>query len=151
MDWSGRSVTLVNFHTLATGTLWPHGVRRSFAQRDEALQALADFVAVRSADVPVIVAGDANVTQLNEAYQTLTAVMADSWREAGWGFGHTFPGPIGDGIDYAQISFLRVPFWLVRIDYIFHSSQWTTASMRMAEFNGGSDHRGLVADFVLAE
>lgn len=151
MDWQGSSVTLVNFHTVATGTLWPRWVRHSFENREQALQHLADFVAAQAEFEPVIVAGDANITALNDAYKTLTTVMTDSWVEAGQGLGHTFPGPISEGNDYAQISFFRVPYWLVRIDYIFHTQQWATVAIRLADFNGGTDHRGIIAEFVLVE
>jgi endonuclease/exonuclease/phosphatase (EEP) superfamily protein YafD len=151
LDWQGTDVTLVNFHTLPTGTLWPRWVRRSFEYREADLQSLANFAATQSQFGPVILAGDANVTHLNDAYKSLSAQMQDVWIEAGAGLGHTFPGPIEEDNTYASISFFRIPYWLVRIDYIFASDHWQPNSTWLAEFNGGSDHRGVVTELVLLD
>ena len=151
LDWMGDKVTLVNFHTLPTGTLWPRSVRRSFERRGQDLKTLADFAEQQSEFGPLIVAGDANVTHLNEAYKVLTAVLQDAWMQAGSGIGHTFPGPIDEDSAYARISFFRIPYWLVRIDYIFTSTHWQADSTWLAEFSGGSDHRGVVTELVLVE
>ncbi len=151
MDWMGEGLTLVNFHTLPTGTLWPRWVRRSFERREADLQILADFSAQQSEAGPLIVAGDANVTQLNEGYKLLADVLQDVWMQAGRGLGHTFPGPIYSDSSYARISLFRLPHWLVRIDYIFASQQWHVQSAHLAEFGGGTDHRGVVTDLVLVD
>ncbi len=151
LDWQGTEVTLVNFHTLPTGTLWPRWVRRSFELREADLQSLADFAANQSQFGPLLVAGDANVTHLNEAYKSLAAQLQDVWIEAGSGIGHTFPGPIEEDNTYASISFFRIPHWLVRIDYIFASEHWQANSTWLADFTGGSDHRGVVTELVLLD
>jgi len=151
LEWLGQEVTLVNFHTLSTGTLWPRWVRRTFERRGEDLKALADFAEQQSEIGPLIVAGDANATHLNEAYKYLAEILLDTWMQAGSGIGHTFPGPVDEDSSYARISFFRIPYWLVRIDYIFTSSHWQTESTWLAEFSGGSDHRGVVTELVLID
>lgn len=151
LEWMDQEVILVNFHTLPTGTLWPRSVRHSFDRRGRDLKALADFAEQQSEFGPLIVAGDANATHLNEAYKYLAAVLQDTWMQTGTGIGHTFPGPINEDSSYARISFFRLPYWLVRIDYIFASSHWQTDATWLAEFSGGSDHRGVVTELVLVE
>jgi endonuclease/exonuclease/phosphatase family metal-dependent hydrolase len=42
-----------------------------------------------------------------------------------------------------------VPLWLVRIDYIFHSPDFVTASAVVTRSAGRSDHRGVLATLVL--
>jgi endonuclease/exonuclease/phosphatase (EEP) superfamily protein YafD len=37
----------------------------------------------------------------------------------------------------------------MRIDYIFHSSHWSTVDAHTAPFDGVSDHRGVVAELKL--
>jgi endonuclease/exonuclease/phosphatase (EEP) superfamily protein YafD len=151
LDWMGQEITLVNFHTVSTGTVWPRWVRRTFERREEDLKSLADFAEQQSEVGPVIVAGDANATHLNEAYKFLADVLQDTWMETGSGIGHTFPGPVTDESSFARISLFRIPYWLVRIDYIFASAHWQSEASWLAEFNGGSDHRGILTDLVLVD
>jgi len=151
LDWMGQEIALVNFHTVSTGSVWPRWVRRTFERREEDLKSLADFAEEQSKSGPVIVAGDANATHLNEAYKFLANVLQDTWMESGSGIGNTFPGPVTDDSSFARISLFRIPYWLVRIDYIFASAHWQSEATWLAEFNGGSDHRGVVSELVLLD
>jgi vancomycin resistance protein VanJ len=93
---------------------------------------LAD-AARRAAEVtgPVIVVGDLNAGDLSRGYARMASVLGDAFREAGCGFGFTFPvGLIVAGV--------RIPGPLVRIDYIFHSAQFATLEARVG--CGSSDH-----------
>lgn len=146
MEWEGQAVTLINFHALSTGGLSPGLVRYTTRERLETMSLLADFVAGESG--PLIVAGDANTTRLNVPYKLLDAELDDAWWEAGWGLGHTFPGRINSDDWFTQVSFFFIPHWLVRIDHVFYSAQFQASAAALAEFNGGSDHRGLVTDLV---
>ncbi|MEX2144623.1 MAG: endonuclease/exonuclease/phosphatase family protein [Anaerolineales bacterium] len=146
MDWEGRLVTLVNIHAVSTGSPWPGLVRYTTRERLAALSALADFVAEQ--DGPVIVAGDANTTRLNKPYKLLDAVLDDAWWEAGWGLGHTFPGRVEPDDWFTRVSFIVIPHWLVRIDHIFYSAPFQARNAALADFYGGSDHRGLVTELV---
>jgi len=102
---------------------------------------IADFAREKKA---VIVGGDTNVAPLSNAYKIFTSDLSDSWREAGFGLGHSFPGSSIPGSSRPKILGIPVPKWLVRIDYIFHSNDWRAVSARMAQFDGVSDHRGIV-------
>lgn len=149
MDWNGQAVTLVNFHTRSTGNIWPRWVRRTFGDRLVALGGLADFAATEQGLGPIVVAGDANETQLNDGYKQLAGVLTDAWLAAGRGLGHTFPGPVEAGDNVTRVSLFLVPHWLVRIDYVFYSSQWQASDAWLAGVYGGTDHRGVVTELVL--
>jgi len=149
MELDGKAITLVNFHTVPTGSIWPRRVVGTFKDRENDLQALANFATSQKQIGPLIVAGDANVTRLNEAYKSLAGVLEDAWLQAGFGFGHSFPGPYEEGNSYAQISFFRIPYWLVSIDYIFYSNEFEAIETWMGVFYGGSDHRSVVTEIAL--
>ena len=149
MDMGGEVITLINFHTIPTGSLWPRRVIGTFEDRENDLEALAKFAASQKLISPLIVAGDANVTRLNDAYKSVAEVLEDAWLQAGYGFGHSFPGPYEDGNSFAQISFFHIPFWLVSIDYIFYSNDFEALDTWMGAFYGGTDHRSVVSDILL--
>ena len=89
-------------------------------------------------DGTIVVLGDFNMTDQSSRYRRLTQRLSDAYREAGWGFGHTFP-------DVEKVGPIPIPFPLVRIDYVFHS--WNlTAEKATVGANGGPDHRYLVAE-----
>ncbi|MBA3533901.1 MAG: endonuclease/exonuclease/phosphatase, partial [Ardenticatenales bacterium] len=73
----------------------------------------------------------------------------DGWQEGGWGLGHTFPGADSPGSSRPKVAGLSVPKWLVRIDYIFHSSHWQTLSAEIGPWDQVSDHRPVMATLRL--
>ena len=85
----------------------------------------------------VVVVGDFNMTDQATGYLELTRVLRDAHREAGWGFGHTFPD--------REALFVATPFPLMRIDYVFHSPDLTARRSYVGE-RGGPNHRFLVAE-----
>lgn len=88
----------------------------------------------------VLLAGDFNMSDQARAYSLLSSNLRDAYREAGWGFGFTFPNKLrGNPIPF--------PIPVIRIDYIFHSPDLVTQSARV-ECKGGSDHCYLVAQLV---
>lgn len=143
LEWNGEKVTLVNFHMTPTTGIFPieEQVQR-FRSREAEARLLADL-ARRSGSV--ILAGDANMSPLSDAYQIVSTALVDSYRQAGFGLGHTFPGSDIPESDRPQIAGWYVPTWLARIDYIFHSHDWQTISSRTARIDGVSDHRGVVS------
>ena len=149
LDWNGQLITLVNFHTLSTGAIWPRWVYYTFNQRAEDVDHLVNFAREEIQNHPLIAAGDLNATRLNDAYKSIDAVLDDAWWEAGWGLGHTFPGQIEPDDWFTRISIFMIPHWLVRIDHIFTSHHWQAIETRLADFNGGSDHRGVITELVL--
>ena len=83
-------------------------------------------------NTPILIMGDFNMTDQSGDYQDITQTYQDSYRQVGYGMGTTFP---------AHIPFLPS---LVRIDYVFHSDEFTTLTADVLQSTGGSDHRPLV-------
>jgi vancomycin resistance protein VanJ len=128
-----RTVTLLRYHAFAG----PERVR----EREEQARGLAEVA--RTLPGPLIFAGDLNATDQNTAHATITSTMRDSWLEAGWGFGHTFPGEptAAKGGSRPVVFGVPVPLWLVRIDYIFHSAELVALDAHIGPSDGTSDHR----------
>jgi endonuclease/exonuclease/phosphatase (EEP) superfamily protein YafD len=82
--------------------------------------------------LPVIVAGDLNITDQHPHYPRVRGDLRDAYLESGWGMGFTFR------------RFLRLGFAMWRIDYILHSRHLKSVAARTGEF-GGSDHRPVIA------
>jgi len=136
IDIADNHIKFINFHTYAGPTYT--------LMREKQAQALADFATAHPG--PLIFAGDLNATDQNEAHAIIARRMHDTWREAGWGFGHTFPGkPTPDvGGSRPVIFGIPVPMWLVRIDHIFHSDSFVALDARLGPDDAGSDHRAVI-------
>ncbi len=89
-----------------------------------------------------IVAGDFNTTDKNIPYKLMRLHLRDAHREAGWGFGFTFP-------TRARRMGSLLPF--VRIDYIFYSEDFYALRTRTLQESGGSDHLPVVADLAILQ
>lgn len=141
IDVSGQHVHFVNFHTYA-------GPSQTSMRREQAL-ALAEFASTHTGSL--IFAGDLNATDQNEVHTIIARTMHDAWRDAGFGFGHTFPGkPTPDSGGSRPVLFgMAVPMWLVRIDYIFHSDAFVAIDARLGPDDAGSDHRALIATLAM--
>jgi vancomycin resistance protein VanJ len=144
IDFDGQPVTLVNAHFFAS-VLNPNVFFMDWVFRERERQAaiVAEF-AVAAAS-PVIVTCDFNATDQSRAYRLITADLADSWREAGTGWGHTFPGGPSPGLWRPTLAGQTFPKWLVRIDYIFYSAEWRAVRAHLGEWDGVSDHRPVIA------
>ncbi len=150
MDFEGKSIILVNFHTYPYSFRSQEAYRSLQEKRRAQAQILADFAS--EIKEPIILAGDANDTSLSKTYRIIMhSPLKDAWYEAGFGLGHTFPGSDIPGSSRPQIGPWYVPQWLTRIDYVFVSPHWGVTSARVAPFDGVSDHRGVVAELVLGE
>ena len=107
----------------------------------------ADRVArwVRLQAQPVVVLGDVNATDLSDAYRRLTAAgLRDAWREAGWGYGSTFPA--SGGVAYFGEVPIHFPGRLVRIDYVFHTPDLAPLSVERLPWDGASDHLAVAVE-----
>ncbi|HZS01435.1 MAG TPA: endonuclease/exonuclease/phosphatase family protein [Chloroflexota bacterium] len=91
-------------------------------------------------DGPRVLTGDFNETEWSYPYERLHDALGDSFREAGTGFGHTYPSHVR----YGGWT-LSVP--LVRIDYVFHSAELVALDAAVGP-DGGSDHLPVVADLA---
>jgi vancomycin resistance protein VanJ len=89
----------------------------------------------------VLVMGDLTTTDQGRAYTRMAALLKDAYREAGQGFGFTFPND-------EHVGGLPIPGPLVRIDYVFHSADLYTTRAHVG-CEGGSNHCYLVADLAL--
>jgi endonuclease/exonuclease/phosphatase family metal-dependent hydrolase len=154
----GQPVHVVNLHLAPPKIVWRHVPFLPFlprlvpaGQRADDRQRHVDLLAPRlhalsASGDPVIVAGDLNMTdQAPEFGQLLGAGYADAYRQAGWGFGLTFPaGPVA--------VFFRRPMPaqpIVAIDHVLVSPGIAVRQIRVWPTSGGSDHRPLVADLVV--
>ena len=80
---------------------------------------------------PVLLMCDCNLTETSEAHHRLNEFLDDSFREVGWGFGHTLHPPVA-------------PIPIQRIDYIWHSNDFVAVEAFVGQ-DGNSDHLPVVA------
>jgi len=90
---------------------------------------------------PLILAGDGNTTPFSPEMEAVHEILGDSWDEAGYGLGSTFPGP------WRRAG--RLGPWL-RIDYILHSAAFDTVSVRRIDDAAGAGHYPVWAELALA-
>ena len=146
LDLRGVRVIVLNVHQVSN-TLKRRALEREARQREVTARAIVAYV--RAHPGPLVVTGDFNVGDRSTPYRIVTQVLGDSWREAGWGFGHTFPGAMSPGSSRPTIYGVPVPMWLVRIDYVFHSREWTVQWARIGPWDGVSDHRPVLVRLAL--
>ncbi len=135
----GKSITLVNAHVFASNPNQPEVMDRVIAERESQARTLKDFAAQHAG--PVIVAIDFNSTMQNTSYQIVTSALTDAWLAGGVGPGNTFP----------NIPQRALPLWLIRIDYVFHSSHFRAVEAQIGPWDGYSDHRPVIARLVLTD
>ncbi|MFL5802007.1 MAG: endonuclease/exonuclease/phosphatase family protein [Roseiflexaceae bacterium] len=146
LNLHGTWVTLLHFHARSTdiGSIDRMATVR---ERERQARTLAAFAAARPE--PLVALGDFNATDQSVAYTTMASVLADSWREAGWGPGHTFPGAASSGSSRHRIAGILVPKWLIRIDYIFHSPHLRAVGAWIGPWDEVSDHRSVLVRLAL--
>jgi endonuclease/exonuclease/phosphatase (EEP) superfamily protein YafD len=139
----GRPVVLTNVHV--TRPVYRLQWRRQLVpvvrgynpeSRDAQVTELVNRI--RTVPGPRLLTGDFNETEWSRPYQLLAAELGDSFREAGSGFGHTYPSNFAWGE-------WRFSLPLMRIDYVFHSSELMALEARVGP-DGGSDHLPVVAE-----
>lgn len=147
LDVKGKTLHVLNVHPMPpkVSGQWRGGllpfipIGYDATARDRELDRLIEQL--DGLDGTLVVLGDFNMTDQSSRYKKLTRRLGDAYREAGWGFGHTFP-------DVERVGPIPIPFPLVRIDYIFHS--WdVTAEKATVGANGGPDHRFLVVELSI--
>jgi len=138
-----RRLTLTNVHVNrpAYWLRWRGGVLpvvRGYdpTRRDAQVAELVRY-AQRAAG-PHLLVGDFNATEWSTAYELLRAQFEDSFRAAGWGFGHTYPSHIVWGRWLVSVP-------LLRIDYVFYSPELVALRAYVGP-DGGSDHLPVVAE-----
>jgi endonuclease/exonuclease/phosphatase family metal-dependent hydrolase len=152
LDYATVPIVVINIHAYPTriGTLNLNEIIRAFKVRINQARMLVEY-SQKIAD-PIIVLGDFNTTDQNIPYKLINRQLTDSWRETGRGLGLTF-GLRRDtfGIDRPIPSnLLPIPRWLFRIDYIFHSQEWTVTNIKLLTSPNISDHRPVIATLRLS-
>lgn len=87
-------------------------------------------------DNPILLVCDCNLTDTSEAYAHLDELLDDTFREAGWGLGHTLQPP-------------ALPIPIQRIDYVWHSDEFAPVEAFVGA-DGNSDHLPVVAKVSLS-
>lgn len=139
---------LVNVHNLSTPRfpqIWPDEIGKAVASRERVARALVALA--EDASVPVVALGDFNTTERSAAYRTLTKAFEDAWKGRGFGFGSTFHG----GPPQEGPARLALPDWLLRIDYVFHTPDLATVSVKVGAWLAASDHRPVSALLAFPE
>lgn len=130
----GRPLHVFVAHLMPSGGPALEGITtripERFAQRAAEIQRLQEQMA--NLNAPHILLCDCNLTPPSANYRLLSTFLTDSFRESGWGLGHT-GSPIAPGI------------YFTRIDYIWHSAD-LTATRTTIGTAGGSDHIPLTAE-----
>jgi len=147
LDWNGEKILLVNFHLTPTTGIFPMDEVRARIRAREKEAELLNNLASQTGGA-IIMGGDANMPFLSDAYKILTRDLVDAYRSTGSGLGHTFPGSTLPESDRPHLGPLFLPAWLMRIDYIFHSTDWVAVSAHTAQIDGFSDHRGVVVELM---
>jgi endonuclease/exonuclease/phosphatase (EEP) superfamily protein YafD len=148
LDWNGRKVTLLNAHFYASFLNFNYPFMQwVFREREHQAQLVTEFA--DQVETPLVVTADFNATDQSGAYRIMTSRLHDSWREAGWGLGHTFPGGSLPDLPRPMIAGYPVPMWVARIDYVFYSDDWQALEARLGVWDGVSDHRPVIAVLAL--
>jgi vancomycin resistance protein VanJ len=128
LDIDGRLVALYNSHPTHPG------MQGSFFNPVWRSREIDDLLTrTQQETVPTLWLGDFNMPDQSDDYARITAHFGDSYRAVGWGFGFTWRWA------------LQVPF--VRLDYVFHSADFTPLWARVWTQNGGSDHYPVIVAF----
>lgn len=134
VEIEGRTVTVISAHPPP-----PAYNRRDgyWARGGAEIQALTQMA---TSGGPALLLGDFNISDLTAEYEVMrSAGLVDAFRQAGWGLGVTFPARFGT-VD-------RFPP-LVRIDYIWHTQDFTTTRAWVDRTSVGADHRPVIAQLV---
>jgi vancomycin resistance protein VanJ len=98
---------------------------------------------IQKETLPVIVAGDFNMTDENQDYYSVQQVLQDAFLKSGFGFGFTWPHGF-----FAKRFNLRLSHPVCRIDYIWYSKHWGAKSSAVLQATE-SDHLPVEAELIL--
>jgi vancomycin resistance protein VanJ len=141
LEVDGQALALYNAHPIMPLS------RGGFSRRGEEI---SDLLARAAGETgAVLLVGDFNMSDQSADYWRVAAQYQDSYREAGWGLGLTFPAnmPLFSGSRYIPSVLQNVPP-LVRLDYIFHNAAFEALEARVWPVSGGSDHLPVFAALV---
>lgn len=135
VDQKGTDWHIFPIHFYPPGIVWSETrpLPRGIIETDLESEVAYMLQQVAGVAEPVVVLGDFNMSDQSHAYAAITASLQDSFRQAGFGLGRTFPNNF-------RLAGVRLPFPLVRIDYVFHSSHLATTAATVNCVEGQSDH-----------
>lgn len=105
-------------------------INKAFEKRAVQVRELKNFII--ESPYPIILLGDLNDTPVSYTYKVLSGKLMDTFTQAGTGIGHTY-------------NRTRYPF---RIDYIFHSKEFSTVKHIVATRPLVSDHYPVTAVLI---
>lgn len=145
----GMDIALYNVHPHIPFARAPIGVAFDAGNRG---RDIADILERAGREQkPVILAGDFNMTDRSAHYRQVTENYRDAFREAGWGFGFTFPDFSSPHALPRGLPRVALPLpLLTRIDYVFYSEHFQAVEALVWPSAGGSDHRPVLARLALA-
>lgn len=134
-EWEGRTLTIINIH-IPRPSVYFHfrnGLPKItyFNPSAQDLHYKVLFNMLDQVEGPLLIQGDINTTERQPNFLRLTESMQDSFAEAGWGMGFTYPN-----------ATYRDPWWfmpVVQIDHILHSEEFVALSAKVDTLRG-SDH-----------
>ncbi len=112
-----------------------------YKQRFPEIQDLVERI--KQETLPVIVAGDFNMTDESQDYDSVQQVLQDAFLKSGFGFGFTWPHGF-----FAKKFNLKLTYPVCRIDYVWHSQHWGAKSSSVLEATE-SDHLPVAAELIL--
>lgn len=117
---------------------------------DRRAEEITDLLARAAREAgPVLLAGDFNMSDQSADYWRMSARYQDSYREAGWGLGLTFPSTMSPDGRRSASSLLQWIPPLVRLDYVFHDATFEAVDARVWPTSGGSDHLPVLVSLAL--
>lgn len=142
LNVAGQPVAFYNAHPVQPISA------NGFTRRAEEISHLLERTA--SETVPVLLAGDFNMSDQSADYWRIAARYQDAYQAAGWGLGFTFPAtiPYFGGGQFAPAIFEWIPP-LVRLDYVFHDAAFESLDAQVLADAGGSDHLPVMATLAL--
>ncbi|MBZ0297328.1 MAG: endonuclease/exonuclease/phosphatase family protein [Anaerolineae bacterium] len=130
-----QPVALYNSHPIH-----PFVSRYGFEWRAEEISTLLQRADAET--MPVLIAGDFNMSDQSEDYAHITTRYQDSYRQVGWGLGFTFPNLFDENASLVQqFGFAGGVPPLARLDYVFHDDYFQSVEAQVWPDAGGSDHR----------
>lgn len=140
--WRGQALDVFVVHPMPPGLEWLSDTGLPIGLNDvEPQRQLAEVTERATAlEGPVLIVGDFNMNDYAPGYAIIAETFVDAHREAGWGFGFTFPKGL-------WVGERPLPGPFTRLDYVFHSRD-LCAHRTWVGCEGGSDHCYVVAEIA---
>jgi vancomycin resistance protein VanJ len=134
LNLNGVSITVICAHPP------PPLSFKAFNYKSSRSVAINEIIQIASQSHPVLVMGDFNISDQSTIYKLIPeSGLKDTFREAGWGFGPTWPVRFHGFRHFSPV---------VRLDYIWHSKEFMPISIKVGQ-GAISDHLPVIADLIL--